>query len=75
MRRALKLACSGLAVLLAESLRRRRRHQRPGGTSGGIRCAYMMCDAQPSPAEVAKLEAEEAQRRATRIEVPLEALG
>jgi hypothetical protein len=35
----------------------------------GVRCAYMLCDAQPSPAEVAKLDAQEAQRRAMRTEI------
>lgn len=35
----------------------------------GIRCAYMMCNARPDAAAIAKLEAEEAQRRAIRVEI------
>jgi hypothetical protein len=37
--------------------------------TGTVRCAYLWCNAKPEPAEVAKLDADEAQRRATRIEV------
>jgi hypothetical protein len=35
--------------------------------SGRIRCAYMLCDAQPSPAEIAKLDAQEARRRDMKL--------
>lgn len=38
-------------------------------TPHGIRCGFMWCDARPEPAEVGKLETEEAQRRATRMEI------
>jgi hypothetical protein len=37
--------------------------------TGRIRCAVMMCNARPEPADVAKLEADEAARQATRKEI------
>lgn len=39
---------------------------------GGIRCAYLLYNAELTTAEIAKLEGEEAQRRAMRIEVRLQ---
>jgi hypothetical protein len=36
---------------------------------GRIRCAEQFCNARPEPADVAKLEADEAARRATRKEI------
>jgi hypothetical protein len=38
-------------------------------TPTGICCAYMFSTARPEPAAIAKLETEEAQRRAMRIDV------
>ena len=38
-------------------------------TPAGVRCAYIACNARPSPADVAKLDAEDALRAAMRIEI------
>ena len=37
--------------------------------TGRIRCAYQKCNARPEPADVAKLEADEAARKAMRMEI------
>jgi hypothetical protein len=37
--------------------------------NGKIRCAHQLCNARPEPADVAKLEADEAAREATRKEI------
>lgn len=37
--------------------------------TGKIRCAHMTCNARPEPADVVKLEADEAARQATRKEI------
>jgi hypothetical protein len=34
-----------------------------------VRCAYMGCNAEPKPSDIARLDAEDAQRRATKIAV------
>lgn len=37
----------------------------------GVCCAYMLCAAEPSPAEIARLEAQEVRRRVFRTEIRL----
>jgi hypothetical protein len=39
-------------------------------TAGGkIRCAYQLCNARPEPADVERLEVDEAARKAMRTEI------
>ena len=45
------------------------RHMWTRTPAGMIRCAYMTCNARPDPADVVKLEAEDAQRQAMRIDI------